>query len=494
MRNKKFYITTAIDYVNAEPHLGHAYEKIIADVIARWKRINGYKVFFLTGTDENAIKVAKAAIQQGAKNKKQIKEFVDKNAEKFKELCKILNIDYNYFIRTTEKKHKKCVKKFFNLLWEKGFIYKSKYKGLYCIACENFYSEKDTIDNLCPIHKKPLEEIEEENYFFKLSEFKEKILKAIKDGLIKPEKYEKEILKRLEEEELKDLSVTRKKLMWGIKVPFDKSQTIYVWIDALLNYISALNWPNGRLFKNYWPADVHIIGKDINWFHSVIWPALLLANEIELPKTIFVHGFINIKGEKLSKSTGTRIDPFFLVNNYGADSLRYYLIKSASYGEDFDFEENEIKEANNELADKYGNLVSRIFGLSKKLDGEIKKVRINKKLKKFFEENIEEIKKHFEDYNFNLGIKKIIELLDFCNKYIQENELWKIDNKEKLNEYLYFLLEAVRIITILFFPIIPQASKKISESLEFDIKIKNCKIGIKKFYKCKDTGILFKKI
>lgn len=491
---KKFYITTAIDYVNAQPHLGHAYEKIIADTIARWKKINGYKVFFLTGTDENAIKIAKAAKEAGARNKKEIKKFVDENAEKFKQLCKVLNIDYSYFIRTTDKKHIKCVKKFFNLLLENGHIYKSKYKGLYCISCEAFYRENEAINGLCPIHKKKLEEIEEENYFFKLSKFKQKIIEAIEKGLIKPERYAKEILYRLNQEDLKDLSVSRKKLIWGIKVPFDKSQTIYVWVDALINYISALNWPKGRLFKNYWPADMHVIGKDINWFHSVIWPALLMANNIDIPKLVFVHGFINIKGEKLSKTTGTIVDPFYLVDKYGCDSLRYYLIKSASYGDDFDFDENEIKEANNELADKYGNLISRVFGLAKKVNNEINKVNIDKNLKKLFNESFNEIRKNFDEYNFNLGIKKILELLDFCNKYIQDKELWKIDDKNELNKHLYFLLEAIRIITIFLFPIIPNATSKVANNLNFEVKIRECKFEKKEDYKINKIEILFKKL
>jgi len=486
MAKQKFYITTAIDYVNSDPHLGHAYEKIIADVIARWKKLNGYDVFFLTGTDENASKVAKAAKEEGAKNIKEIQRFVDAKAERFKELCKVLNIDYSFFIRTTDKRHKKRAAQFFKMLYEKGFLYKGKYKGFYCLNCEAFYNQPN-----CPVHQTTLNEIEEENYFFKLSMFKDKI-KEIIDNYVFPEKYAKEVLRRLESEELKDLSVSREKLKWGIKVPFDKKQTIYVWIDALSNYITALGWPEGKKFKKYWPADIHLIGKDINWFHSVIWPSLLLALNIELPKKLFVHGFINIEGEKLSKARKIVVDPFELVNKYGSDVIRYYLMSCSGIGEDIDFDENKIVRANNELADKLGNLVTRIIGLAK--EKEIKKSRIKKKEKDFVEENIKEIIKHYDNYEFNLGIKKVILLLDFFNRYIQDNKLWELEEK-KLQEHLYFLCEGIRLISLLLYPIIPNSSNKIAKMYGFEIKrIKDCKFGKKKNYLIKEKEILFKKI
>jgi methionyl-tRNA synthetase len=486
MAKRKFYITTAIDYVNSDPHLGHAYEKIIADIIARWKKINGFDVFFLTGTDENASKVAKAAKEEGAKNLRDIQRFVDKKAERFKELCKVLNIDYSFFIRTTDKKHKKRAKEFFKLLYERGYLYKGKYKGFYCINCEAFYNQQK-----CPIHQIELKELEEENYFFKLSLFKDRLIKIISNYVF-PEKYAKEILKRLETEELKDLSVSREKLRWGIKVPFDKKQTIYVWIDALSNYITALDWPNGRKFKKYWPADIHVIGKDINWFHSVIWPSLLMALNIELPKKLFVHGFINLEGEKLSKARGIVVDPFELVKKYGSDILRYYLISSTAIGDDMDFDENKIVQANNELADKLGNLVSRVIGLAK--EKEIKKCRVKNKTKNFVEEKVKEICKDFNNYEFSLGIKKIIELLDFFNKYIQENKLWELEGAN-LQQHLYFLCEGIRLTTLLLYPIMPNIANTIAKLYGFEIKnIKDCKFGKKKEYLLKEKEILFKKI
>ena len=495
VEKQKFYVTTAIDYVNASPHLGHAYEKIYADAIARWKKLNGFDVFFLTGTDENAIKIARAAKEAGAKSIADIQAFVDANAEKFKKLCEILDVKYSYFIRTTEERHRKAAQKFFELLYKNGYIYKAKYKGLYCVSCEAFYKESEVADGLCPVHKKKLEVVEEENYFFKLSEFKDKIIAAIENGLIKPEKYAREILARLKQETLKDLSVTRQNLEWGIKVPFDESQTIYVWIDALSNYITALDWPDGNAFRHYWPADLHLIGKDINWFHSVIWPALLMAAGIELPKCVFVHGFINIGGEKLSKTRGILVDPFELVNKYGSDAIRYYLLKASSYGDDFDYSEEEIKEGlNSELADKYGNLVARVIGLAKKINSILKKVEIDEKLEQFFKEKIEAIKKDFDEYKFNFGIKKIFELIDFCNKYIQDNELWKQEG-ENLNSYLYFLAEAIRQITILLWPILPSATEKIARLYGFEIKsIEQLEFGLKDNYLFKEKEIIFRKV
>jgi len=486
MAKPKFYITTAIDYVNSDPHLGHAYEKILADFIARWKRLNGFDVFFLTGTDENASKVAKAAREEGAKTIKDIQKFVDAKAERFKELCKALNIDYSFFIRTTDKKHKKKAAHFFKLLYENGFLYKEKYKGFYCLNCEAFYNQP-----FCPVHQTQLKEIEEENYFFKLSLFKDKLMEIIKDYVF-PEKYANEIIKRLKAEELKDLSVSREKLKWGIKVPFDKKQTIYVWIDALSNYITALDWPNGRKFKKYWPADIHLIGKDINWFHSVIWPSLLLALNIELPKKLFVHGFVTLEGEKLSKARRIVVDPFDLVKKYGCDVLRFYLIASTSEGEDIGFDEDKIIKSNNELADKLGNLITRVIGLAK--ENKIEKCRIKKKEKIFVEQAIKEIHQHFDRYEFNLGMKKIMEVLDFFNKYIQNHKLWELEEKQ-LNQHLYFICEGIRLITLLLYPAMPSTSLTIAKLYGFEIKsMKDCKFGKKKEYFLKEKEILFKKI
>jgi methionyl-tRNA synthetase len=311
---KKFYITTAIDYVNAPPHIGHAYEKICADVIARWHRLKKEDVYFLTGTDENAQKNAQAAKKAGISTK----EFVDKNSRKFIDLCQKLNISNNDFIRTTEKRHTKVAQLIFKKLYDKGDIYKGLYEGYYCTGCEAFITEKELVKGLCPEHHIAPQVLKEESYFFKLSKYQKDILSLLKGDLIEPESRKNEIINRVKEG-LNDLSISRKNVDWGIKVPIDEEHRIYVWIDALINYISALGYPDGELFSKYWPCDLHLIGKGINWFHSCIWPAILISVDIKLPKKIFVHGYVNIKGQKMSKSLGMVVDPIKLIDRYGTD-------------------------------------------------------------------------------------------------------------------------------------------------------------------------------
>ena len=309
----KFYITTAIDYVNAPPHIGHAYEKIITDVIARWKAIEGNDVYFLTGTDENAQKNAQAAKEKGIKTK----EFVDKNTKEFEKLCRDLNLSNNDYIKTTEDRHKKLAQTIFKKIYDKGDIYKKTYSGLYCLGCESFLTEKDLVNGKCPEHNKEPKLIEEENYFFKLSKYEKEILKLVssKDFIV-PKGWRNEIVNRIKQDGLKDISVSRPNLSWGIDTPIDNKHKIYVWIDALSNYISALDYPTKK-FKKYWPADAHVIGKGINWFHSVIWPGLLLSAEIELPKHVLVHGYLTFNKQKISKSLGNAINPTEIINKYG---------------------------------------------------------------------------------------------------------------------------------------------------------------------------------
>jgi methionyl-tRNA synthetase len=350
---KKFYITTAIDYVNANPHIGHAFEKVIADALARWQKIQGNPVFFLTGTDENAQKNAQAAKEKGIP----VQEFVNKNSKIFIDLCKKLNISYDSFIRTTQSNHKKTSQEIFSKVFKKGDIYKGKYEGHYCTGCEAFITEKELVDGKCPEHDKKPEWISEDAYFFKLSKYKNQIEKFIKTYIV-PESKKNEILSRLKEEGLKDLCVSRSNLDWGIPVPSDNSQTIYVWFDALINYISGSQ-------KN-WPADIHVIGKGINWFHSVIWPGMLISADFPLPKTLLVHGYLNIKGKKMSKSLGNTINPLELLEKYNPDSIRYSLLRCSVF-EDSDYSEEILIQRNNdELANKLGNLVSRVSTLIEK--------------------------------------------------------------------------------------------------------------------------------
>jgi len=490
MRNK-FYITTAIAYVNAPPHIGFSYELILADVLARWHRLKEEDVFFLTGTDDNAQKNDEAA----KKVNKDTKEFVDENAEKFKELCKILNISYNHFIRTTESKHKRVARDIFRSVYERGDIYKSNYEGLYCTGCEEFKTEKELVDGKCPEHNQELKLIKEESYFFKLSKYRNKLIKLVESkDFILPKEKRNEILSRLKDDELKDLSVSRINKEWGIKTPIDEKHVIYVWFDALINYVSGIDYPEGEKFKQFWPADVHLIGKGINWFHSVIWPGMLMSAKIKTPKTILVHGYLTVNGKKIGKSLGNVVDPKFFVDKYGADQLRYYLIREIPFGQDGDVNENILKiRINNELANELGNLVSRILTLAEKnFNGEIKKSVLDKKL--IDRLNLKKIHDCMDKFELHNALSEIFRFISECNKHINEEKIWELKDKEQ-EKHLYTLLESLRIISILISPFIPETSRKLNKQLG----IKNgfldeCRFGLIKSYKVKKEGILFNKI
>ena len=456
MANKKFYITTAIDYVNAQPHIGHAYEKVLADAIARYHRQKGERVFFLTGTDENAQKNVIAAKEKGISTKK----FIDENSKTFIELCKKLNISNDDFIRTTEERHKKTVQQIFKKVYEKGEIYKGSYEGLYCEGCECFVTEKDLVDGKCPEHNKKPILLSEKAYFFKLSKYKDNIEKFIRSYII-PEARRKEILSRLKEEGLKDLCVSRTNLDWGIDSPIDKNFKVYVWFDALVNYVSASN--------GNWPADLHVVGKGINWFHSVIWPAILLSAGYELPKKLLVHSYLNIKGQKISKSLGNVINPLELVKKYGTDSVRYSLLR-CSVLEDSDYsEEILIERHNNELANKLGNLISRVATLAEKYGTEKGENKLLKKLR------TREIEKYFEEYRIDRALSQIFAFIDLCNEYVQEKKPWETHDKK----VLYELVESIKEIGKLLFPFIPKTSEKIVKQFKND-KIKKREILFRK--------------
>jgi len=459
---KKFYVTTAIDYVNAQPHIGHAFEKVLADAIARWKKQQGKKVFFLTGTDENAQKNVLVAREEGIPTQK----FVDRNSKVFIELCERLNVEYDRFIRTTEKQHAKVVQKIFRKIYDAGDIYKSKYEGYYCTGCEAFITEKSLVNGKCPEHNKKPEWFSEEAYFFRLSKYKNKLIKFVQSYII-PDLRKKEILSRLKNEELKDLCVSRNGLDWGIDSPIDKKFKIYVWFDALINYVTGAN-------KN-WPVDVHVVGKGINWFHSVIWPAILMSAGYDLPKNLLVHGYLNLKGQKISKSLGNTIDPFGLVDKYGVDAVRYALLRCSVF-EDSDFSEDIlIERSNNELANKLGNLVSRVAGLIEKICLDASPTRppstnLVKKLK------LKQIEQHFENFEFDKAIGEIFAFVDVCNEYVQNKKPWETKNKKVLFE----LKEAILKIADLLLPIIPESAGKIKK--QFSAK------------KIKKGEILFKKV
>jgi methionyl-tRNA synthetase len=486
MGKRKFYITTAIDYVNAEPHIGHAYQKIIADVLARYHKILGEDVFFLTGTDEHGQKIARGAAQE----KLTEKQYVDKMALKFKEAWKILDIGFNRFIRTTDEDHIKAVQKFIELINKD--IYKGFYEGHYCVGCEAFFSEgeAEAENYICPIHKKKLEKIKEETYFFKLSKYQKDLLKLYKEHpeYILPNSRKNEIINRVKEG-LNDLSITRTTFSWGVPFPLDKKHIVYVWFDALINYLTGIGWPS-KEYERYWPCDVHLLGKDNAWFHCVIWPAMLMSAGIKPAKTVFVHGFLTINGEKVSKSLGNTISPKYLAEKYGVDSLRYFILRNISFGEDGDFSENSLKERhNNELANKLGNLVSRIAGLC---NGKIPKGSIDTELVSKLK--LTSIFSHMNSLAPDKALAEIFEFIDKCNEYVQEKQPWKLEGKEK-DKILYTLADSIRIISILLYPFMPFTSERINEQFNFaKPSIENAKFSLAKSGKIKKAEILFQKL
>lgn len=495
---KKFYITTAIDYVNAPPHLGHLYEKICADVIARFHRLKREDVFFLTGTDENAQKNEKAAKEAGIP----VKEFVDKNAQKFRELCKVFSISNDDFIRTTEERHVKISQLIFKKLFDNGDIYKAHYEGYYCYGCEEFKTEKDLVDGKCPEHDKKPEWLKEESYFFRLSKYQKQILKLLENQFVLPEERKNEIVTRIKEEGLRDLSVSRPNISWGIDTPIDSKHKIYVWIDALVNYISALGYPDDNKFKKYWPADVHFIGKGINWFHSVIWPALLLSDRTPLPKLILVHGYVTVGGEKLSKSKGTIIDPFNLVKKYQADAIRYFLLREIPFGEDGDFTEKAlIERTNNELVANIGNFIHRTLTfIWNNFKGKIPEPEKFDDLDKSLENSIktiaDDVRKTIEENKLDKALKTIADFSSFCNQYFQKKEPWKTKNKN----CLYLSVNAVGSLAILLEPYIPLSCEKLWKQLNLTGNVHGQKwdsasqLEIKPNHKINKPEILFKKI
>lgn len=469
MNKKPYYITTAIDYVNAKPHIGHALEKILADAIARWHRLNEEPVFFLTGTDENAQKNAEAAKKQ----KIPTKEFVDKNSKIFIELCKKLNVSNDEFIRTTEKRHVTKSQEIFKKVHENGDIYKGKYEGLYCTGCESFKTERELVDGKCPEHNTKPEFISEEAYFFKLSKYKKEILKFAESSVV-PATRKNEIISRLKNEELKDLCVSRTNLDWGIDSPIDKKYKIYVWFDALISYLTAAN--------NNWPADLHVIGKGINWFHSVIWPGMLISAKIELPKKILVHGYLTTNNQKISKSLGNIIDPMDLINKYSVDAVRYSLLRCSVFDDSDYSEEILVERNNNELANKLGNLISRVSTLAEKYGLE-KTTPISSK------STLEKVKNHFNNYETDKALSEIFTFIDKLNEYIQDKKPWETQDKK----ILYQLADGIKNSAILLSPFIPAASEKIAKTFNFNISLKSIDEPLK-ISKIKKSEILFKKI
>lgn len=460
---KKFYITTSIAYVNALPHIGFAQELIQADVIARYNRLSGKDVFFLTGTDEHGTKVAKAAEEQ----KKDPKVFTDEISDKFKDLKACLNLSNNEFIRTSDRKqHWPTVQKVWLKLKENGDIYKKQYKGLYCVGCEAFFKEKDLIDGKCPIHQKEPEVIEEENYFFRLSKYQGSLINIFKEGQVKiiPATKINELLNFFEQG-LEDVSCSRpkSKLTWGVPVPNDETQTIYVWFEALLNYLSALGYlVGGERFKNFWPPDAQFIGKDIfTRFHGSLWPALLLSLGVELPRLIFIHGFINVNGQKMSKSLGSVIDPFRLVEKYGIDAVRYFFLREIPPTEDGDFTFEKFEERyNSDLAKGLGNLVARVLTLTENATlQENNQPPFGPEIKKAWQNYLVAL----DNFKFNEALSSVWELISFCDKYIEKEKPWERSASFQL--VINNLLFALGNIASLLRPFLPQTSEEIFKQL-----------------------------
>ena len=476
---KKFYITTSIAYTNSFPHLGFALELVQADIISRHHRILGEEVFFLTGTDEHGQKICWAA----EKANKKPKDFTDDLSGQFKQLTEKLNLSNDDFIRTTDhKRHWPAVQIVWNKIKENGDIYKKKYQGLYCVGCEAFITKKDLVDGKCKVHLKEPEKTEEENYFFKLSKYSSKIKELIEKDEIQiiPQERKNEMLSFIEQG-LEDISFSRpsKDLKWGIPVPNDDSQTIYVWADALTNYISALDYPSGANFKKFWPADIHFLGKDILRFHAIIWPAMLLSLKLPLFKKIFVHGFITSAGQKMSKSLGNVIDPLELIAKYGADSVRYYLLREISSTEDGDFTYEKFeKRYNSDLASGLGNLTARIIALDSKLknqkiilkkkNGEKKEkkslVFLNPKILILISKTQKKCGKALREFKFNEALIAIWDLISFCDEYIEKEKPW--EKSEKQFSTIGDLLIALKKIARMLKPFLPETSEKILNQLK----------------------------
>ncbi len=484
MSSKNYYITTPIYYPSGKPHMGHAYSSIIADVIARYKRLEGYNVHFLTGTDEHGLKIQREA----EKNKKDTQIFCNEISMKFKELTKILNLSNNDFIRTTEKRHYSSVEDLWNKLVNSGDIYLDKYKGWYSVSDEAYYDNDEIEDRdgtkIAKSSGSKVEWVEEESFFFKLSSWSKKLLDHYKSNpdFILPKSRNNEVIKFVEKG-LKDLSVSRTSFSWGIPVPKNQKHVIYVWLDALTNYLSAVNYPNtsSDLYKKFWPADLHIIGKDILRFHAIYWPAFLMAAKLPLPKRIFGHGWILSDEKKMSKSLGNILDPIDIINNYGIDQLRYYLIKEVSLGNDGNVSLENLKNCiNNDLANNYGNLCQRVFSFIKKncknkipkRNSLIKKEEtLTIKLKK----DVEKLNELINKQDLNNYIKQVIDYSFDSNKYFNDSEPWSLKKTDpnKMESVLYSIVEQIKNISILLLPIIPTSANKILDIINIKKDLRN---------------------
>ena len=481
MCKKKYYITTAIAYTSRKPHIGNSYEVVMTDALARYKRLQGYDVFFLTGTDEHGQKIEEYAKNAGVTPK----EYVDKVSGEIKDICRILNISYNHFIRTTDDYHEKAVQKIFRKLYEQGDIYKGSYEGMYCTPCESFWTEAQLVDGKCPDCGREVKKAEEEAYFLKLSKYQKQLEDYIENNpdFIYPEQRKKEMVNNFIKPGLQDLCVSRTSFKWGIPVDFDEGHIVYVWIDALSNYITALGYSpdgSGENYKKYWPADVHVIGKDILRFHTIYWPIMLMALGEPIPKQVFAHPWLLFGTDKMSKSRGNVIYADDLVNLIGVDAVRYYLLSEMPYTSDGSITyETVFERYNSDLANTLGNLVNRTVAMSNKyFDGEIKAPTayeaVDDELNAAALKAVSELDRLLSEYRMSDALDSVMALARRSNKYIDETAPWVLakdeSTKERLGTVLYNLLECIRYIAVLISPFMPETAEKIFEQINTDVK------------------------
>jgi methionyl-tRNA synthetase len=472
-----YYLTTPIYYVNARPHLGHAYSTIVADALARWHRLLGDDVHFLTGTDEHGLKIQQAADAAGTTPQ----EFTDSIAPLFQEAWQRLNISNDDFIRTTEPRHRAGVEKLLQACFDAGDIELDKYSGLYCVACEAYFTEDELDNNNCPIHKRPVEHVEEENYFFRLSRFEQRLIDFYSShpGAVVPDHRVNEVLGFIKQG-LQDFSVSRKTLTWGIPLPFDPSHVAYVWFDALANYITAIGYgTDDEMFKKWWPVNHHVIGKDIIRFHNVYWPAMLMSAGIEPPKGWAVGGWLLVGGEKMSKTSGNVVNPLELVDEIGVDGFRYYVLSDTGYGNDGDFTyEGLISRYNSDLANNLGNLAARVATVvGKKCDGLGTTPNLDSPLASIAEQAVRETIEHWEVVQPSRALEATWQLIRATNAHLENNEPWKVAAGPLVDSVMGDALEALRIVTILAFPAIPDTAREIWRRIGMTSDIESCRIG-----------------